>query len=239
MQIDLHFLSFLSAIDLGRVACVSKSLSTMISSNDRLYQDLYEKYFNKISINFFGNNAEEREYISYKILFKRVWTMKCSSCKISVSYSLVNNHVILPYQCSECNHVNCGDCKCTCRYCSICNEQFEGEKSSDRTVKISNVYQSYELPYVIKCDSCSKYVHTKCHLGEAKCFRYRKCPGCMTRVCDECSSKVANHCEVCSNNFKTRIVGKDRYFLSNGNYYISCYIHNKSCCKFHVNEDEL
>ena len=52
-----YFLSYLSAIDLNRLTCVNKSYNIMISSNDRLYQDLYEKYFNKIKIN--SNVKEE------------------------------------------------------------------------------------------------------------------------------------------------------------------------------------
>jgi hypothetical protein len=78
-----YFLSYLSAIDLNHLTCVNKSYNIMISSNDRLYQDLYEKYFNKIKIN--SNVKEEKEVvveveqevkeesISYKTLFERIY----------------------------------------------------------------------------------------------------------------------------------------------------------------------
>jgi len=141
-------------------------------------------------------------------------------------------------ECSDCNKVNCGDCKCICRYCNICNAEFEDKKNNERTIKISNVYVNYEIPFVIKCDLCLIHVHTTCHLKEAKCFRYRQCPGCMIRACQDCSINISNHCKKCSNNFITRIIGDRRYFLSNGNFCNNCYVQNESCCKLHLDQDE-
>jgi len=242
-----YFLSYLSAIDLNRLTCVNKSYNIMISSNDRLYQDLYEKYFNKIKIN--SNVKEEKEVvveveqevkeesISYKTLFERIYKMSCYSCNRKLASKLYNQ-TILPYECSDCNKVNCGDCKCICRYCNICNAEFEDEKNNERTIKISNVYVNYEIPFVIKCDLCLIHVHTTCHLKEAKCFRYRQCPGCMIRACQDCSINISNHCKKCSNNFITRIIGDRRYFLSNGNFCNNCYVQNESCCKLHLDQDE-
>lgn len=231
MYVYLLSLGYLSAIDLGRITCTSKSLNVMISTNDRLYQDLYETYFN--GINF---NANDEEDTLYKTLFKRIYTTGCSSCNGKVS-STLNNQTTLPYQCVDCNKVICGDCKCSCRYCNICDVEFEDEKSNGRSVRISNVYCSYEIPCVIKCDICCMHVHTRCHLEEAKCFRYTQCPGCMTRVCQHCSMHIANDCNKCSGNFTTRTMGQERYFLSNGHYCDSCYISNESCCKYHARRD--